>query len=406
MKFPVEEILNLPEMKVLDCQDIEGMGIVVTIEKSVNYCSCPICGRITQSIHQNHWRMIRDLPWGEKTVLLKINRRQFKCNKCKKVFSEKLDFVKKNKGYTKRLAVDIVQQILDSSIHSVAERNDLSDEEVESMLTGQASQILNINLSQVKRLGIDEIALVKGQGNYLAVIVDLDTHKPIEIVKSRRVEEIREVLVSWGVEVLNKIKEVSIDLWSPYKNLVEELMPNANITADRFHVMKQVNDELDAMRKSEKRAAMTLEDKSEKARILEGLNKSKYSFLKNEDSLNDLQKEKLKAAQEVSPILTKMHRLKEEFRNIFESTVCWGDSVIQLLDWMHDALSYFPKSIGTIVRWFGEIVGYFDGRTTSGTVEGINNRLKLIKRLGYGFCNFNNFRLRSLLNWHFTINSP
>ncbi|MBY5283044.1 transposase, partial [Anabaena sp. PCC 7938] len=56
---------------------------------------------------------------------------------------------------------------------------------------------------------------------------------------------------------------------------------------------------------------------------------------------------------------------------------------------------------------------YFDGRTTSGTVvrvafrrKGINNKLKLIKRLGYGFRNFSNFRLRSLLNWHFSINSP
>ncbi|MHC5826140.1 MAG: ISL3 family transposase, partial [Nostoc sp.] len=229
--------------------------IVITIEKSVNYCSCPTCGGITQSIHQNHWRMIHDLRWSEKTVLLKINRRQFKCSKCRKVFSEKLDFVEKNKGYTQRLAVDIVQQVLDSNIHSVAERNDLSDEEVESMLKGQISQILNINLNQVRRLGIDEIALVKGQGNYLAVLVDLDTHKPIEIVNSRRMEEIREVLIGWGVQVLEKIEEVSIDLWSPYKSLVEELMPNANVTADRFHVMKQVNDELDAMRKAEKRAA-------------------------------------------------------------------------------------------------------------------------------------------------------
>ncbi|MEH1790355.1 MAG: ISL3 family transposase, partial [Nostoc sp.] len=256
------------------------------------------------------------------------------------------------------------------------------------------------------RLGIDEIALVKGQGNYLAVLVDLDTHKPIEIVNSRRIEEIREVLVKWGVDVLEQIAEVSIDLWLPYKSLVEELMPNANVTADRFHVMKQVNDELDTMRKTEKKTAMSLENKLERDRILEGLNKSKYSFIKNEDSLNEKQKEKLKSAQDVSPKLAKMHRLKEEFREIFESTKSWGDSVIKLLDWMHDALSYFPKSIGTIVRWFGEIVGYFDGRTTSGVVEGINNKLKLIKRLGYGFRNFSNFRLRSLLNWHFTINSP
>jgi transposase len=406
MKFPVEQILNLPEMKVLDCQEVEGAGIIITIEKAVNHCSCPNCGNITQSIHQDHWRMIQDLPWSEKPVLLKINRRQFKCHKCKKVFSEKLECVEKNKGYTKRLAANIVEQVLNSNIHSVAKRNDLSDEEIESMLKRQVAQIQKINLRGVKRLGIDEIALVKGQGNYLAVIVDLDTRKPIEIVKTRRIEEIREVLKRWGVEILSQIQEVSIDLWSPYKSLVEELMPNANITADRFHVMKQVNDELDKMRKAEKKAAMSLEDKSAKERILAGLNKSKYSLIKNEDSLNEEQQSRLKAVQEVSPTLEKMHSLKEEFREIFESNTSWGDSIIKLLDWMYNAMSFFPKTIGTMVRWFGEIVGYFDGKTTSGTVEGINNKLKLIKRLGYGFRNFNNFRLRSLLNWHFSINSP
>ncbi len=101
-----------------------------------------------------------------------------------------------------------------------------------------------------------------------------------------------------------------------------------------------------------------------------------------------------------------MHALKEQFRDIFELSQSWGDSVMKLLDWLDDALSYFPKSIKTIVRWRSEVVGYFDGRTTSGTVEGINNKLKLIERLGYGFRNFNNFRLRSLLNWYFTVNSP
>jgi transposase len=69
------------------------------------------------------------------------------------------------------------------------------------MLKAQTSQILNINLSQVKRLGIDEIALVKGQGNYLAVLVDLDTNKPIELVESRRVEDIRKILMGWGSQV-------------------------------------------------------------------------------------------------------------------------------------------------------------------------------------------------------------
>lgn len=123
------------------------------------------------------------------------------------------------------------------------------------MLNAQASLITKIDLSLVSRIGIDEIALIKGQGNYLAVIVDLDTHKLIDIVKSRRMSELRDVLKEWGSEALSKITEVSIDLWSPYKKLVEELMPYADVTADRFHVMKQVNDELDAARKAQKKEA-------------------------------------------------------------------------------------------------------------------------------------------------------
>ena len=401
MRFPVEQILDLPGMKVLGCQEIEGLGLIIEIEAAINYCTCHKCGRVSRTIHQNHWRTVKDIPWNTKQVLLRINRRQFKCKSCLKPFSEGLEFMDKHKGYTKRFAAHIIKQVLDSNIHSVAERNDLTDEEVQSMLDSQASSLLKIDLTRLKRLGIDEIALVKGQGNYLAVLVDLDTHLLIEIVKSRRMLELRSVFEKWGSEVLGQITEVSIDLWSPYKNIVEELMPNADVTADRFHVMKQVNDELDAMRKAERKAAEQLKNKAEKKIILSGLTKSKYSLLKNEDSLNDIQEAKLKSVQSVSPILSKMHALKEDFRDIFETAESWGDGVTNLLDWMHDALLYFPKSIGTIVRWFGEVVGYFENRTTSGVIEGINNKLKLIKRLGYGFRNFDNFRLRSLLSWHF-----
>jgi transposase len=59
-------------------------------------------------------------------------------------------------------------------------------------------------------------------------------------------------------------------------------------------------------------------------------------------------------------------------------------------------------AVKTIIRWFGEIIGYFENRTTNGVVEGINNKLKLIKRRGYGFRNVKRFELRSLICWHFT----
>jgi len=117
----------------------------------------------------------------------------------------------------------------------------------------------------------------------------------------------------WGTEVLKQIEEVSIDLWN--KTLVEELMPFAQVVADRFHVMKQVNDELDKQRKQQ----LTRQKKQNSIRgpeLLAGLTKSKYALLKNEDSLNEQQLLKLEQVKLVSPILGKMHELKEEFRNI------------------------------------------------------------------------------------------
>lgn len=79
----------------------------------------------------------------------------------------------------------------------------------------------------------------------------------------RKQEEIREVLLRWGKEVLEQIEEVSIDLWKGYRNVVIDLMPNAQAIADRFHVMAQINKELDAQRKREKRQVEDLIKKAE-----------------------------------------------------------------------------------------------------------------------------------------------
>jgi transposase len=92
-----------------------------------------------------------------------------------------------------------------------------------------------------------------------------------------------------------------------------------------------------------------------------------------------------------------MHELKEKFRKIFDKTNHWYTGVFKLGMWLSRAKKHFPNSNNTIIRWFDEIIAYFD----SGIVEGINNKLKLIKRSAYGFRNFDNYRIRCLLNWHF-----
>lgn len=401
------EILDLEEVKVVSHRLHDGIGMILQTEPIKSYSICPYCGTKSSKLHQNHRHIIKDLSFGEKPVFLEINRRQFKCETCKKPFSEELDFVRKKRTYTKRLAHKTIQEVLEKDIHSVASKGIVTTEEIERMLKDASSELPNVKPLNLKKLGLDEIALIKGKGNYCAVLVDLDTSKLITILSDRSQETIKKTLIEWGSELLGQIEEVSIDLWKGYKKLVTELMPNVQVVADRFHVMTQINNELDTHRKRENRNIEELirkaqsSEKAEYEKILSGLKKSKYVLLKNEKDLSEEQINKLIEVKNVSPTLKMMHELKEKIRTIFNKTSDWYTGVFKLGMWLSKAKKYFPKSNNTIIRWFDEIIAYFDNATTSGTVEGINNKLKLIKRSAYGFRNFENFRVRCLLNWHF-----
>lgn len=96
-----------------------------------------------------------------------------------------------------------------------------------------------------------------------------------------------------------------------------------------------------------------------------------------------------------------MHQQKEKFREIFEESNDWLE-ILNLSEWLANSKELFPKASKTVKRWISEIIAYFDERTTQGVVEGINNKLKLIKRRAFGFKSFRNFKIRSFLTWHFS----
>jgi transposase len=255
-------------------------------------------------------------------------------------------------------------------------------------------------MKDLKRLGMDEIALRKGHKDYVVVFVDLESRTLLDMAPSRKHVEIQKVLDRWGDGVLSQIEEVSIDLNGNYRGIVLKNMPDASIVADRFHVMKLVSTELNSARIAFSRKNEQNPNAEEKERIKAALVNSKYALLKPEENLSENQKIKLAEVKAISPLLSQMHQQKEEFRTIFETATSWTEGTLQLLDWLAEAQKTFKDSVGTIGRWFGEVLSYFDHRTTSGVVEGINNKLKLIKRSGYGFRNFENFRLRCLICWH------
>ena len=120
------EILKIPGNVVSSYQLLKAVGIILQIEAEQQQATCPRCGKKSEKLHQNPWHLTKDLPLSVQPVYLQVNRRQFKCDQCKKPFSELLDSVNPKRNYTRRLAHQIVGQVLDSNLRSIAERNDVS----------------------------------------------------------------------------------------------------------------------------------------------------------------------------------------------------------------------------------------------------------------------------------------
>jgi len=398
----ITKVINLDGIKVINCHFITEDEILIDLKNNSKKASCPHCSNFSDKIHQNHWYRVRDIPLSGYQVFLNVNRRQFRCIQCNKVFSEELNFVKKRRTYTLRLAKKVIKEALETNIENAASQNRMTPAEIETLLKEAEQDLLKEKPTQIKKLGIDEITQLKGGKKYAAVLVDLDLKKPIALLEKRNKETITEYLASLGSEILSQIEEVSIDLWLPYKSVIEEMIPNAQIVADRFHVMKQINEELDKQRKTEKRATEKIKSQKLKAKKLATITHSKYPLLKRKENLNEEEKAKIETLKTAFPLLGEMYEIKEAVRDIFKSKITRDEALDKFLKWTEDAYKYYPKSCGTIRRWIDEILAYFDNRTTQGVVEGINQKIKLIKRKAFGLTNFDSFRRRVLLNWYFS----
>ena len=126
----------------------------------------------------------------------------------------------------------------------------------------------------------------------------------------------------------------------------------------------------------------------------------RWLLVKNAVDLNAEEQTKLAAMFEISPMLQRLHTLKEGFRTIFETAPEPESAAARLEGWIAEVeqsgLHHLAKFVTTLRRWWDVIVYYFHERLTSGFVEGMNNKIKLIKRRGFGYRNFEHFRLRVL----------
>jgi transposase len=383
----LQDILGIPQI-IIERAEIQEQEIHLYVKTCSESAICPLCHRASRELHQNNSvRVLRDLPLSGKPCYLHLSSRRFWCPDCGLPFAEPLDFVASHRSYTRRYEAHIYELVRQNNISYVETLEGLSYEVVERIFLREARHRISPEPFQgLRKLGLDEIAERKGRKAYDLIFYDLESGKPVEVLQGRTKQQLIDYLKALAQEVRSGIEEVCIDMWRPYAQAVVEVLPHAVLVTDRFHVMVSVNKDLKELKNSRKK------DLPEKAKACH------YPLLKNQADLTEQQQETLAAVYAADPVLKRAHQLKEQFRAIFETVQSSEEARKQVQRWISKAFKHelFPTVITNMKTWLSSILNYFHNRTTNSPSEGINNKIKLVKRRAYGFRNFDNFRLRIL----------
>ena len=266
-----------------------------------------------------------------------------------------------------------------SNIEQVSREEELSREIVQSIFNNVEKRKKR-EWGNPKKVGIDEFAERKGHKNFVTVVSNIDNGKPLEIIEGREGDNLIEVLSEKELEAREGVEEVSVDMWAGFVKVIEAIFPNAKIVYDRFHVMQQVNRELNKLRKLMKVTKKGI----------------KFLLLSNGEKLQKEEQEKLNKILVEHPCLKIAYEIKEELREIYEKRQTFKGGKRELEKWLRTASLLYQQSAQMIKSHLEGICNYFTNRTTNATAEGINTKIKLIMRQGYGFNNFDNLKLRLL----------
>lgn len=378
MDIHLDILLDLPNVSVFTCEQVEGFT-VLKLKLLNEGISCPHCHSYTKEVHQNRPILVRDLPISGRKIYLKVPRRQFYCQSCQRYSTEKLNFLEAGRNYTLRYETYIYEQVKELTIEQISIKEELSYERVSNIFQ-RVSKGKKKVWGKPERLSLDEFSRKKGKGDFVTVVSDLDRGSLLEVINSHKSEEIIGVLEKIPLEVRENVKEVCVDMWGGFPKVIKAVFPKARIVIDRFHVMKLVNKAVNKIR-------LKLSIKGSKNRGL---------LLKNKDHLTEEEREELEELLKESPCLRMAYELKEELREIYQASTTVKMGLRKLKKWLSSARIILGKIAETIERHLQGIANYFCQGTTSGMMEGLNNRIKLILRQSYGFKSFEMMREKLL----------
>jgi transposase len=385
----VTKLINLEGVIFKDIY-IQGDEVRIFVAKQHCVELCPTCGILTTQLVDVIPKVYRDIDLLNRICYIEIDQRRYECRNCFCTFTEKFSFTEAYRHYTTRFENSVYECVRETTASYAAIKFGISDHTAQDIYQRIALQKLENQKfeSPVQRIGIDEIAMHKGHKDFVLVISDLSNKRVIDVLKDRKKETLSAYLNGWSEELKAGVETVAIDLWGPYRSCAEEILPNAKVVADRFHVMQNLNKALDDCRKREKKNYPDQEI----------WKNTKYTLLKNREDLSDEQEGILNKVLNLSSALRECYNLKEQFRKIFNQSNELSEARDKLYNWIlqviRSEMNGYYDFVKTLLNWEENILHYFLDRISSGFVEGVNNKIKLIKRKAFGFRNFENFRIK------------
>jgi transposase len=386
-------LLDLPEFQVTHFA-IEGDELHLKCDHRFDIAQCPRCQHISEKIHQEEERRVRDLSLSGKRTKLYFAARRFDCAFCQRPFTECLPSMTHGRRQTRRYEEFVYQQCLHSDRKAVARQEHLRESTVKDIFVKWARKTTQRQKQhQLRVLGIDEMALKKRHKQYVLILSDLERHCILAILSDRK----KETLINWLKRHPDQrhIKVVSTDLWEPYRQAVKQALPQARQVADRFHVMKHLNQRLTQARRSLQKKA-----DPETYAILKG---SRWILVKARHDLSPEEEGNLQHILLLCPELRVRYLLKEEFRTICDKVQSREQAARFLRAWIWKVQQTGDKRllkfVKTLKNWWHEFLNYFINRVTQGFVEGINNAIRATIRRAFGFRNFDIFRLQILAQY-------
>lgn len=366
----------------------------IRVSSTQEGCACHRCGQLTTKPHGHDREIrVRHLPILGRAVYIIIRLPRYQCEQCsgKPTTTQQVPWFIRRSPQTIAYEMHVLSQLIGSTVEAVSQQEGIGYEAVMGIIRRHVQTEVDWEtIDCLEQLGLDEIALKKGHKDFVVIVSARrgDEIRILAVLKDRKKETVKEFLSMIPKKLRKTIRSVCSDLYDGYINAAKEVFgKQIRIIADRFHVAKLYRKGLDNLRKQELK------------RLKGDLGKEDYKKLKgvmwvlrkNEQDLAKEDKELLKRLFQYSPSLEIAYRLQNDLTNIFNMEISRSEGKRRVKNWMQvvkeSGINCYKNFLSTIETYMEEIVNYFIHRDSSGFVEGLNNKIKVIKRRCYGILN-------------------